>query len=568
MPKLARHFRWEWFLIGTIAVAVLVRILNLSSRELWYDEVLSVFLSTGARNSYKLDNSQSLLLSNYLTAFQIPADSIAPTVINLLRGIASDVHPPLFYLSLHFWRRIFGTNDTAMHGLVALFSVGSILAAYGLGKKILSNRGGLLLAALLGLNPFFLYHSLNLRMYSPLVFWAILSAWALVELIEPHFKPIKSEFSPQFFLKPIPSTLFSLKIFWTLILIIATAAGMLTQYLFAYWVMTLGIFVLIFDRRRWWLHGLRLSMGVILFLPWFFWGTKQQLSNRSDVFRQLSSDKTIAFVDHFQDVASTLASHLLLGDWAIDLPTYIVTEVGSIIIVLLIIATIMLWQKKEHRRLGMALVLGIVPLLLALAIDIAGKKLTVGFGGGRSLIFILPGGLLLITLWIEKIDNKWRSIIAGGLLLFYLSIGVTDFSVRSRWMFHQLTDIIEQESTTPTLIAMNSNAWGHVLRLAYYLPSHLPVNLLAEKSVDLASRLQQNLQEVANVYPRLIWLDLENPVWAKPKTNNEKLKLQTKMQQAIESRYQLITEHYLSGTIDLDNFTARVYQLSTSKSNH
>ncbi|MGL5873634.1 MAG: glycosyltransferase family 39 protein, partial [Xenococcaceae cyanobacterium] len=270
MPNLAKHFRWEWFLIGAIAVAVLVRIINLSSRELWYDEVLSVFLSTGARNSYKLDNSQPLLLSNYLTAFQIPANSIAPTVINLLRGIASDVHPPLFYLSLHFWRRIFGTNDAAMHGLVALFSVGSILAAYGLGRKILAHRGGLLLAALLGLNPFFLYHSLNLRMYSPLVFWAILSAWALIELIEPYSKQIDSKFSHQF-------SLFPPNIFWSLILIIATAAGMLTQYLFAYWVMTLGIFVLIFDRRRWWLHGLRLSMGVILFLPWFFWGTRQQL---------------------------------------------------------------------------------------------------------------------------------------------------------------------------------------------------------------------------------------------------------------------------------------------------
>ncbi|MGL5876558.1 MAG: glycosyltransferase family 39 protein, partial [Xenococcaceae cyanobacterium] len=156
----------------------------------------------------------------------------------------------------------------------------------------------------------------------------------------------------------------------------------------------------------------------------------------------------------------------------------------------------------------------------------------------------------------------------GGLLLLYLTIGVTDFSVRSRWMFHELTDIIDRKSTTPTLIAMNSNAWGHVLRLAYYLPANLPVNLLAEKSVDLASKLQQNLQEVANVYDRLIWLDLKNPVWAKPKTNNEKLKLQTEMRQAIESRYQLITEQYLSGTIDLDNFTARVYQLSTSKSNN
>jgi uncharacterized membrane protein len=542
VPKLLKHFRWEWFLIGAIAVAIFLRIIYLGSRELWYDEVLSVFLSTGKGNNARLDSSQSLLLSNYLVAFQIPADSIALTVINLLRGIASDVHPPFFYLSLHFWRRIFGSSDTAMHGLVVLFSVGSIVAAYGLGRKILGDRGGLLLAALLGLNPFFLYHSLNLRMYSPLVFWAILSAWALIELIEPLNT-----------------------IFWSLILIISTTAGMLTQYLFAYWLMTLGIFVLVFDWRRWWLHGLRLGIGVVLFLPWFFWGTRQQLSNRSDVFRQLSSDRIITLVDHCQDVARTLGTYLLLGDWANDLSTRIATDLGSIVIVLLIIFTIMLWQKKEYRRLGMAVVLGIVPLLLALAVDIVGKKLTVGFGGGRSLIFILPGCLLLVTLWIERIGNKWQPFIAGSLLLLYLSIGVGDFSVRSRWMFHQLTDIIDRESTTPTLIVMNSNAWGHVLRLAYYLPSNLPVSLLAEKPADLASKLQQNLLQVESDYPRLIWLDLENPVWAKPKTNDERLKLQAQIQQEIEPRYQLITEKYLSGTIDVDNFTVRVYQLSASR---
>ncbi len=49
-------------------------------------------------------------------------------------------------------------------------------SAYGLGRVVLGHRGGLLLAALLGINPFYLFHSLNLRMYAPLVLWATLSA--------------------------------------------------------------------------------------------------------------------------------------------------------------------------------------------------------------------------------------------------------------------------------------------------------------------------------------------------------------------------------------------------------
>jgi uncharacterized membrane protein len=578
MPKISRHFSWKLLLIGAIAAAILLRIINLDSRELWYDEVLSVLLSTGSPDRYNIEGSEPILLSTFLNDFQIPEISLLESVKNLLREIASDVHPPLFYLSLHLWRRIFGTSDLSMHALVALFSVGAIVGAYGLGKSILGKREGLILTALFSLNPFFLYHSLNLRMYSPLLFFAILSAWAMVELVEEKgsresvFKAggageageagealeIRCSLRSLALLPPAfsqPST------FWSVVLTFSITAGMLTQYLFAYWVMTLSIFALIFDRRRWWLHGLRLGTGVLFFLPWFFWGTKQQLSNRSDVFRQLSSSKTITLFDHLRDVAKTLATHLLLGESVTKISVNIATALGIIFIILFAMFAIALWQRKEYRKLGTALVFGIVPLLLALAVDIAGKKLTVGFGEGRSLIFILPGCLLLAIAWIETVDRQWQKLIVGCLLVLYLSIGVANFSWQPRWMFHQLADIIKKQSTTPTLIAMNSNAWGHVLRLAYYTPADLPVSLIAQKPADLASKLKQQIQEKSIAYPRLIWIDLENPVWSKPKTENERLQLQSQIQQAIESKYRLVTSQNLSGTTSLDNFTANIYQV-------
>lgn len=571
MPKLSRYFSWKLLLIGAIATAMLVRIINLDSRELWYDEVLSVLLSTGSSDRYNIEGSEPVLLSTFLNNFQIPEISLLDTVKNLLRAIASDVHPPLFYLCMHLWRRIFGTSDLTMHALVALFSVGAIFGAYGLGKSILGDRGGLLLAALLGLNPFFLYHSLNLRMYSPLLFFSILSGWGMLELSEGKGcrgaqglrrddYTISSQEIERVHVGLMPYA-YPYKIFWSLILIFSITAGMLTQYLFAYWVITLSIFVFIFDRRRWWLHGLRLGTGVLFFIPWFWWGTKQQLSNRSDVFRQLSSSEPITLLDHFQDVAKTLATHLLLGEWATKIPINLATVLGAIIIILLVMFAIALWKRKEYRKLGMALVLGIIPLLLALTVDIAGKKLTVGFGAGRSIIFILPGCLLIAIAWIETVDRHWQKLIAGCLLVLYLSIGAANFSLQPRWMFHQLADIIKQQSTTPTLIAMNSNAWGHVLRLAYYTPADLPVSLIAQKPADLASELKQQIEEKSIAYPRLIWIDLENPVWSKPKTENERLQLQMQIQQAIESKYRLVTSQNLSGTTSLDNFTANIYQL-------
>ena len=48
-PKFFGRFSLEWLLLSAIALAVLLRILNLGSREFWYDEVLSLLISTGKR---------------------------------------------------------------------------------------------------------------------------------------------------------------------------------------------------------------------------------------------------------------------------------------------------------------------------------------------------------------------------------------------------------------------------------------------------------------------------------------------------------------------------------------
>ncbi|MEO3703639.1 hypothetical protein [Trichormus azollae] len=56
-----------------------------------------------------------------------------------------------------------------MRSLNTLLSTVSMGGAYGLGKFFLGHRGGLFFAALVAISPFYLFHSLNLRMYTPLV---------------------------------------------------------------------------------------------------------------------------------------------------------------------------------------------------------------------------------------------------------------------------------------------------------------------------------------------------------------------------------------------------------------
>jgi uncharacterized membrane protein len=573
IPKSPVRFSLELLLIMAIAAAILLRIINLGSREFWYDEVLSLILSNGQQVNYKAPGDLPVALRDYTALLSLPAESslgeVIKTVKNVFNGILGDVHPPLSYLSLHFWMRLFGNSEAAMRSLMALMSVGAIGSAYGLGRIVLGHRGGLLLAALLGTNPFFLFHSLNARMYAPLVLWTTLSTWAMLELMEARGEELKvrgyqvedSDQQPQpANLQPSKSSV-SRQILWNVVLIGSVAAGLLTQYLFAYWVITLGVFVLVFDRRRWWQQGLRLGAGILLWMPWFFWGTRHQ-SRLREVGGQFSKGT------HLGDIAQTLGTHLLLGDWVtslpegraiIGLPEGWAIVAGCVVFVVLLTCTLTLWRQGERRKLGVALILGIFPLLLALTVDIITRKYSIGFGGGRSMLFILPGCLLLLALWLERSAGRWREPAAAVLLLLYLSISIGDFSTRQRWLFHDLANLIQQNPTTPTLVAMNSRAWGHILRLAYYIPPTAPVSLLAQNPGDLAPAFDKILTTEAERYPRVIWLNSARPVNKAPKTEAEKQQIQKDIQRVLNSKFKLVKTQPLSGTMILDEFTLNLY---------
>ncbi len=544
MLKLSKYSYLEIILLGAIATAIILRIINLGSRELWYDEVLSLLLSTGKKRLYQNPQDIPVILADYQSLLSLPIENsindVWQTVEQFLKGLVGEPHPPLFYIGQHLWLRLFGNSVVAMRSLPALYSLGTIACGYGLGKRLLGYRGGLLLAALLGLNPFYLFHSLNVRMYCPLVFWTILSGWAILELID--FNALKK-----------PSSTHNL--LWSLILIGSVAAGFMTFYYFAFWVASLGILVLLQDRKYWLKHAIRLSAGIIITTPWLLWGTRQQLNN-ADLGRFATPNSLLVTAwKHLQGLLNSLGANLIVGDWANITPAFGLIMAGTIALAILIGCIYSLWRANKHQILLIALSLSIVPLLIVMVIDVVTGKFTVGFGLGRSVIFILPGCMLLIAASISTASVKWQPIIASLILTMYLSINLADFSLRSRWMFHEIADIIEQESTQPTLIVMNSNAWGHVMRLAYYLPKESPILLLAQSSSKLASILE-TIFASSSQYQRILWLDSDRPVWGRPTTTTETQEIQS----VLRSRFQLVQQQRLRGTWEIDNFTARLFE--------
>ena len=542
-------------LVG-IGIGIVLRSLWMGKRELWYDEVLSVLMASGQRYAYKFTENVPFSLKTFSGLLDVsPQQSVVESAKTVIRSTTGDAHPPLFYLSEHFWMRLFGNSELALRSLVVIASVATLWIAYGLGRQILGRQGGLLFAALLALNPFFFEHSLNLRMYAPMLLWVMVSAGCFFALIgEGEAKPASR---------------------WRRWLLrggiaIALTAGLLTQYLFAYWLFALAALALYLDRKHWLEHGLILGSSVLLFIPWVLWGIRQQINNRGDVLNQISSSggPWQSAIKHIQDLAQTVGNHLLLGHITTGMqpveaaikPTAV--AIGLCIIGLLFVCVIGLYRRRQYRVLMIGLLMGFVPLAVALTADILANKYTLGFGWGRSTIVALPGCLFLISAWLDLGAGRWRNVFAVGLLSVYLSVTMWDFAGRDRQIFHQVNDQLLTTSE-PTLVVMNSRAWGNVLRAIYYLDPQTDTDLLASDPAEVTEALDQALN--SKNYERVLWMWSEFPVWSEPKTQKESMQLATETEQLLASRYSLQDEQLLRGTMDIDRFELKTYGLNADK---
>ncbi len=550
---------FETGLMISILIIIVLRVLLLKHHELWYDEALSILLSSGQKLAYSGPKTDPIALKGYSSLLTIPMESglgdTVESIKNLIKGTLGDVHPPLFYLSQHGWMRLFGPGEFAQRSLVALTGLGSIAAAYGLGRTVIDRRGGLILAAMVGFNPFLLAHALNLRMYTLLLLWTVLSQWGLLALIQADQKsPGKNRRRRLLLMAGVA---------------LSVAGGLLTQYLFVYCLFSLGALVLAIGRRRWRQYSLTLATGVLLALPWFVWGLRQQVRNRGEALNQVSATGNAA-LRHMQDILQTLANHLLLGHWTTGFDPIgepikpAAVSVGLLVALFLLVCIVGLYRQRRYHLLATGVFLGLGPLLTALALDILSNKFTVGFGWGRSTIVAVPGCLLLITSWVMQLSRRWQAPVVSGLLALYCVVGAGDQILRERNTFRTVNHWVNQSPSQSTLIAMNSRAWGNVSRLGYYVDTTLPVDMLATNPADLAAALDGTLKRES--YDRILWLNTPFPVWFQPKTTAEAEANQQATEDVLGESYKLAQTETVRGTMNLDWFDLSLYQLSSGKS--
>lgn len=88
---------------------------------------------------------------------------------------ASESNPPLYYVLAWAWAKLFGTGELGLRSLTALFGAATVPVGYLIGRQLASRRAGLVLAALIALNPMLIWYSQEARSYALLVFFGALS---------------------------------------------------------------------------------------------------------------------------------------------------------------------------------------------------------------------------------------------------------------------------------------------------------------------------------------------------------------------------------------------------------
>ncbi len=166
--------------------------------------------------------------------------------------LREDGAPPLYYVLLHFWMRVFGTSNLGVRSLSGVISVLTLPVGWLLGRSY-GRQGAWATLVLLAASPFAIYYGTEARMYSLVMLVSGLGMVALMRAMQ--------RVSP-----------------WNLLgIAAATAALLYTQYWALYLVATVAAWLLWRARKsapdarsrtnaRWCVGAL--AVGCAAFLPW------------------------------------------------------------------------------------------------------------------------------------------------------------------------------------------------------------------------------------------------------------------------------------------------------------
>ncbi len=208
------------FLGITILAGAILRFWDISKSSIWHDEGYTMMLAPDS-------------------------------VLEILWRTGRDVHPPLYYIVLHYWMELFGTTEAAARSLSVVLMLACIPLGYLLVRRLFTEPAARLAAIFIAFGPFLVRYSQEARMYAMVAFILLLSTYFLVRAVE-----LKSSNK------------------WFVFYAVSISAALYTHYYSIFMILVHWGYVLYISSRknkrglfdyRWWLANF---VGAALFLPW------------------------------------------------------------------------------------------------------------------------------------------------------------------------------------------------------------------------------------------------------------------------------------------------------------
>ena len=125
----------RWMLLGLITLAAMIRIVIINNQSFWADEALTAYEA------------------------RLPFGAMVNTVLHV------ETTPPLYFVLIWLWAKLFGTSEIALRSISAIAGVVLVPITYAAARELVSRWAGLLAAALVAVNPFMVWYSQEARSY-------------------------------------------------------------------------------------------------------------------------------------------------------------------------------------------------------------------------------------------------------------------------------------------------------------------------------------------------------------------------------------------------------------------
>jgi len=165
-------------LTGVLLAIFSLRMYGLQYEDFWLDEIHSMSNSAGLRAEFEA-LPHGVILEPRPSYTRLTSKVSAADV---WRGMEADSHPPVYFVLLMYWRRLFGDGEIACRMLPVLLSVLSIVPVALILREYGPPRAGLLAAIILALAHSHFHLAQQNRPYSLGILLVVMSYWFLARL--------------------------------------------------------------------------------------------------------------------------------------------------------------------------------------------------------------------------------------------------------------------------------------------------------------------------------------------------------------------------------------------------